>query len=147
MEIKCIDHENRAMHPTMAWNTNELFCYFISMYGIDVYRQQLFPFLFAEWNIASSISFDDAWYIYNRIWLSCGAEAAFSHFFTVSSIEQTFGNNIIISNSFLFDKFSIFSFITFLISLLIFHGATQKLISILYTRHTKRKIWRGLILH
>ena len=92
----------------MAWNTNELFCYFISMYGIDVYRQQLFPFLFAEWNIASSISFDDAWYIYNRIWLSCGAEAAFSHFFTVSSIEQTFGNNIIISNSFLFDKFSIF---------------------------------------
>ena len=57
IEIKCIDHENRAMHPTMAWNTNELFCYFISMYGIDVYRQQLFPFLFAEWNIASSISF------------------------------------------------------------------------------------------
>ena len=131
--------KNRAMHPTMAWRTNELFCYFITMCGIDVCRQQLFPFLFAEWNIASSISFDDAWYIYNRIWLSCGAAEVFSHFTMVSSIEQTFGNNIIISNSFFFEKFPKFSFTTIFFPFFTFRAEAQKLVAILHTRQTKRK--------
>ena len=138
--------KNRAMHPTMAWRTNELFCYFITMCVIDVCRQQLFPFLFAEWNIASSISFDDAWYIYNRIWLSCGAAEVFSHFTMVSSIEQTFGNNIIISNSFFSKNFQNFRLPQFSSHSL--HFVQKHKSSLLFCTRAKQKIeiWRGLIL-
>ena len=64
--------------------------------------------------------------------------------FTVSSIEHTFGNNIIISNSF-FDKFSNFPFITFIVKVILSHGAKQQLITILHTRHIKRDEKIGLI--
>ena len=46
---------------------------------------------------------------------------------------------------FFFDKFSNFPFITFIVKVILSHGAKQQLITILHTRHIKRDEKIGLI--